>query len=123
MPSPVELRPHSITLHHVLDEGRVTPLPFNIDAEKALLGALLIENRLLEEILLHLRDEHFYEPLHGRIFVQLKRLADLNMVAMTYLGKLPMTRIKFGYQKLCCNRLKSKQCCNISIVLFNAFLP
>jgi replicative DNA helicase len=56
-------------------------LPFNIDAEKALLGALLIENRLLEEVLLQLREEHFYEPLHGRIFAQLKRLADLNMVA------------------------------------------
>ncbi|TPE61393.1 replicative DNA helicase [Sandaracinobacter neustonicus] len=56
-------------------------LPFNIEAEKALLGALLVENRLLEEITLHLRDEHFYEPLHGRIFAQIRRLADLNMVA------------------------------------------
>jgi replicative DNA helicase len=56
-------------------------VPFNIDAEKALLGALLIENRLLEEVLLQLREEHFYEPLHGRIFAQIRRLADLNMVA------------------------------------------
>ena len=56
-------------------------LPFNIEAEKALLGALLVENRLLEEITLQLRDEHFYEPLHGRIFAQIRRLADLNMVA------------------------------------------
>lgn len=56
-------------------------LPFNIEAEKALLGALLIENRMLEEVTLQLRDEHFYEPLHGRIFAQIRRLADLNMVA------------------------------------------
>jgi replicative DNA helicase len=56
-------------------------VPFNIDAEKALLGALLIENRMLEEVLLQLREEHFYEPLHGRIFAQIRRLADLNMVA------------------------------------------
>ena len=55
--------------------------PFNIEAEKALLGALLLENRLLEEIHLQLRDEHFYEPLHGRIFAQIRRLADHNMVA------------------------------------------
>lgn len=56
-------------------------VPFNIEAEKALLGALMLENRLLEDIHLQLRDEHFYEPLHGRIFAQLKRLADHNMVA------------------------------------------
>ncbi len=56
-------------------------IPFNIDAEKALLGALMLENRLLEEVNLQLRDEHFHEPLHGRIFAQIRRLADLNMVA------------------------------------------
>jgi replicative DNA helicase len=55
-------------------------IPFNIEAEKALLGALLIENRLLEEISLKLGEDHFYEPLHGRIFAQIKRLVDLNMV-------------------------------------------
>jgi replicative DNA helicase len=56
-------------------------LPFNIEAEKALLGALMVENRLLEDVLLNLGEEHFYEPLHGRIFAQIRRLADLNMVA------------------------------------------
>ena len=56
-------------------------IPFNIDAEKALLGALMLENRLLEEVNLQLRDEHFHEPLHGRIFAQIRRLSDLNMVA------------------------------------------
>ena len=66
----------------VLDGGAKPPqMPFNIDAEKALLGAILIENRMLEEVILQLRDEHFYEPLHGRIFAQVRRLADLNMVA------------------------------------------
>jgi replicative DNA helicase len=62
-------------------EAQPNRLPFNIEAEKALLGALLVENRLLEEVTLQLRDEHFYEPLHGRIFGQVRRLADLNMVA------------------------------------------
>ncbi|MCG2842155.1 replicative DNA helicase [Sandaracinobacter sp. RS1-74] len=59
----------------------VQRIPFNIEAEKALLGALLLENRLLEDIHLQLRDEHFYEPLHGRVFAQIRRLADHNMVA------------------------------------------
>ena len=56
-------------------------LPFNIEAEKALLGALMLENRLLEDVPQQLRDEHFHEPLHGRIFQQIRTLADRNMVA------------------------------------------
>ncbi len=55
-------------------------LPFNIEAEKALLGALMIENRLAEEVILQLRPEHFYEPLHGRIYAQIRKLIDQNMV-------------------------------------------
>jgi replicative DNA helicase len=70
------------TLSIVPPGGPEAPrLPFNIEAEKALLGAVLIENRLLEEVLLQLRDEHFYEPLHGRIWGQVRKLADRNMVA------------------------------------------
>jgi replicative DNA helicase len=56
-------------------------LPFNIEAEKVLLGALLIENRLVEDVMLKLRPEHFYEPLHGRIYEQIRRLVDRNMLA------------------------------------------
>lgn len=56
-------------------------MPFNIEAEKVLLGALLVENRLVEDVVQTLRDEHFYEPLHARIYAQIKRLTDLNMLA------------------------------------------
>ena len=64
------------------DGGPTAPaLPLNIEAEKALLGALLIENRLLEDVMLKLDEVHFYEPLHGRIYSQIKRLVDMNMVA------------------------------------------
>lgn len=62
--------------------GASTPeMPFNIEAEKVLLGALLIENRLMEDVVQTLREEHFYEPLHGRIYGQVRRLVDLNMLA------------------------------------------
>lgn len=51
-------------------------LPYNVEAEAALLGAILIENRLADEIPVPLVAEHFYEPLHGRIFTQaLKEIA------------------------------------------------
>ncbi len=56
-------------------------LPHNIEAEAALLGALMIDNRLAEDIQLKLRPEHFFEPLHGRIYEQILRLLDRNMIA------------------------------------------
>ena len=56
-------------------------LPHNLEAEAALLGALMIDNRLVEDVQLKLRPEHFFEPLHGRIYEQLLRLVDRNMVA------------------------------------------
>ncbi|MES2903248.1 MAG: DnaB-like helicase C-terminal domain-containing protein [Pseudomonadota bacterium] len=42
--------------------------PQNIEAEAALLGALMIDNRLVDDVVARLRPFHFYEPLHGRIY-------------------------------------------------------
>ena len=58
-----------------------TVLPHNLEAEAALLGALMIDNRLTEDVQLKLRPEHFHEPLHGRIYEQVLKLADKGMVA------------------------------------------
>jgi replicative DNA helicase len=56
-------------------------LPHNVEAEAALLGALMIDNRLVEDVQLTLRAEHFFEPVHGRIYDAILLLADRNMVA------------------------------------------
>ncbi|MEJ7777669.1 MAG: replicative DNA helicase [Sphingomicrobium sp.] len=56
-------------------------LPQNIEAEAALLGALMIDNRLVEDVVLKLKSHHFAEPLHGRIYDSILRLTDKNMVA------------------------------------------
>jgi replicative DNA helicase len=56
-------------------------LPRNIEAEAALLGALMIDNRIVEDVQLRLRPEHFFEPLHGRIYDAILRTTDKNMVA------------------------------------------
>jgi replicative DNA helicase len=56
-------------------------LPQNIEAEAALLGALMIDNRLAEDIQLKLRPEHFFEPLHARIYEGILKLVDRNMIA------------------------------------------
>jgi replicative DNA helicase len=56
-------------------------LPQNVEAEAALLGALMIDNRLVEDIQLKLKAHHFFEPLHGRIYDAILRLTDSNRVA------------------------------------------
>src|SRR3954454_23255926 len=56
-------------------------LPHNVEAEAALLGALMIDNRLAEDIQLRLRPDHFYEPLHARVYEQILKLIDRNMIA------------------------------------------
>jgi replicative DNA helicase len=56
-------------------------LPQNVEAEAALLGALMIDNRLVEDVQLKLKAHHFFEPLHGRIYDAILKLTDRNMVA------------------------------------------
>lgn len=62
-------------------EATPARLPFNIEAEKALLGALLIENGLVAELPVPLDEAHFMEPLHGRIFARIRQMADQGRVA------------------------------------------
>ena len=56
-------------------------LPQNVEAEASLLGALMIDNRLVEDVQLKLRPDHFFEPLHGRIYEAILRMTDGNRVA------------------------------------------
>src|SRR6478609_10942023 len=55
-------------------------LPANLAAEALFLGAVLIDNRLMEELAVPLRPEHFFEPLHARIFERIMVLLDRQMV-------------------------------------------
>ena len=62
-------------------EAASASLPQNVEAEAALLGALMIDNRLVEDVQLKLRPHHFFEPLHGRIYDAILKLTDRNMIA------------------------------------------
>jgi replicative DNA helicase len=73
------LMAHPLTL--IESPPAAQSLPHNIEAEAALLGALMIDNRLAEDIQLKLRPEHFYEPLHGRIYEQILAFLNRNMIA------------------------------------------
>jgi replicative DNA helicase len=43
-------------------------VPYDIDIEQALLGAMLVDNQAIERAYAQLKPEHFYDPLHQRIY-------------------------------------------------------
>ena len=56
-------------------------LPANLEAEAAFLGAVLIDNKVIEELTTPLMADHFHEPVHQRIYERVLRLLDRNSVA------------------------------------------
>ena len=55
--------------------------PSNIQAEQALLGALLANNRAYERVAEFLAPEHFADPVHGRIFAAIHRRVNNGQLA------------------------------------------
>ncbi len=55
--------------------------PSNIEAEQALLGVLLVNNLSIQYLGDQIRAEHFYEPLHSRIFEAIQKFIDKGLVA------------------------------------------
>ncbi|MFV0473047.1 MAG: replicative DNA helicase [Pikeienuella sp.] len=56
-------------------------VPQNIEAEQALLGALLVNNEVYERVASILEPRHFYDPLHARIFEVASRRIQQNALA------------------------------------------
>ncbi|MCP5361496.1 MAG: replicative DNA helicase [Hyphomicrobiales bacterium] len=56
-------------------------VPYNIDAEQILLGAILTNNEAYNRVGDFLRAEHFYEPLHRRIFDAIMNFMERGLVA------------------------------------------
>ena len=71
MPEPVT---HPAPHLRLATEGGAAPLasirtqPHNLEAEQALLGAILINNEAFHRVAEFLQPDHFYEPVHQRLF-------------------------------------------------------
>jgi replicative DNA helicase len=70
-----------IQLRAIDAPAEAATLPQNLEAEQALLGALMIDNRLVEDVMMRLNPDHFAEPLHGRIYDAILRLNNRKMAA------------------------------------------
>ncbi|MCJ9428949.1 replicative DNA helicase [Kordiimonas marina] len=55
--------------------------PHNLEAEQALLGSILVNNEAAQKVQGFLLPEHFFEPVHGRIYEAVLKLMDKNQVA------------------------------------------
>ena len=62
------------------DETAARVLPSNVEAEAAFLGAALLDNRVSEELVSPLHPDHFFEPVHARIFERILQLMDRKAV-------------------------------------------
>ena len=61
--------------------GAVRTPPHNTEAEQALLGALLVNNVVFEKTSDLLQPEHFYDPVHGRIYGAIATLINRGQIA------------------------------------------
>lgn len=75
--------PEKVTPIKPQTEGElpVRQLPANLEAEAAFLGAVLIDNRVIEELQVPIRPDHFFEPLHARIYDRVLTLIERNATA------------------------------------------
>lgn len=61
--------------------GEYRSAPHNLEAEQALIGAILVNNAVLNNLSEGLEPVHFYVPLHQKIFEAIQRFHDRGMIA------------------------------------------
>ncbi len=62
-------------------DGPYRAPPANVEAEMALLGAILVNNAAYHRVTEFLRHEHFTEPVNGRIFAAIGKLIERGQIA------------------------------------------
>ena len=75
--------------------------PFNLDAEQALLGAILFDNEIYYRVSTFLKPEHFYDPIHQHLYSACDKLITSGRLASpvtlsTYMADNPMVASMAG---------------------------
>jgi replicative DNA helicase len=63
------------------ESAEVNQQPHNIEAEQALLGALLVNNDVYDKVASIVKDIHFFDPVHARIFETIAARIQKNALA------------------------------------------
>lgn len=63
------------------DRSGLTTLPHNLEAEQALLGAIMLDNQLHGQLGVPLTATHFYDPVHRAIYTQMTEMIIRGVIA------------------------------------------
>ena len=69
---------------HLLSENQtntVNKMPQNIEAEQSLIGSILFDNKVMEDLPTNFANRHFFDPLHSSIFEACISLTDNGRLA------------------------------------------
>jgi replicative DNA helicase len=77
----LSMPPDESTRTHAADQVSYRVMPNNEEAEQALLGALLIDNNAYDQVSTFLEPDHFFVPVHGRIFEATRALIGRGQIA------------------------------------------
>ncbi len=64
-----------------LVKNQENQLPNNIEAEQSLIGSILLNNEMFDEISLIVSNKNFYDPMHQKIYAAIEKLISGGMLA------------------------------------------
>ena len=67
-------------------------LPSNIDAEQALIGSVLVNNDIIDEVANIINFNEFYDPIHSKIYDMIQKLHNKGMIANPITLKTPFDK-------------------------------
>ena len=62
-------------------QNDIKELPNNIEAEQSIIGSILLNNEIFDEINLLINSKNFYDPMHQKIFIAIEKLIYSGMLA------------------------------------------
>ena len=62
-------------------QNDIKELPNNIEAEQSVIGSILLNNEIFDEINLLINSKNFYDPMHQKIFMAIEKLIYSGMLA------------------------------------------
>ncbi len=67
-------------------------MPSNIDAEQALIGSVLVNNDIIDEVANIINFKEFYDPIHSKIYDMIEKLHNKGMIANPITLKTPFEK-------------------------------
>ena len=64
-----------------LVKNNIEKLPNNIEAEQSVIGSILLNNEIFDEVNMLINNNNFFDPMHQKIFSAIEKLIYSGMLA------------------------------------------